>query len=1054
MFILRNKHLVLAVIALVISLYGIAQTPVTVRGKVIDELTKTNLESVNISKVKGGSHLGITDSLGDFTISVTPGTSILFSYVGYEAYKVEVKGGEELLITLKSKQTNNKDEVLVTGFTQKNKDLTTGAATRLSGDKIQNVPVSNFVDLMQARVAGLNIQNNTGSPGAVGTINLRGTSQIGISSDGFLTPASPLFIIDGIQVDINSNYSYNNNTSANNVNPLSLIPPDDIESMDVLKDAAAMSLYGSRAANGVIIVTTRRGRSQIPQVNYRGDIFFRRAPRLLPTIGGNDERRIRIYTLLNYDTLRYEGLKSRVNELNFLTDSLNPYYNNATDWQDVYFRPSANQTHNLQVSGGNNAFAYKMNLNYLTEKGIVKNTDFERFALNLQTTYNPNERFRLLASINAAYGARGNGTSVSGVQTGVATSAASSSLLPPPSLYDVNSAAAGGDNRNNLNRVNNIWGSVDLQYTFLKGLTAQNAFSYNYATNNNNLFVPSSLSGSAADVRFFDDRNYTLTNRALLRYNKNVGEHSFSPFIFGEINSFGNRQYNVRLAGTANDQIKGPIGYNWSRSEGAIGRITDTRQLGCGGEMFYNYARKYILQATYRLDLNSSNGPAQGYVHSPSVSGRWNFFREKFFENKTWISEGALRGSWGKVTTPVGSIFNVFGRYVVGDPYNNNPTVSLDFGSVPNSSFAPQIVTTLNMGMDLGIFNNRVRVSVDAYYKATDNQLTDIFLNSSTAFGTYTLNGASVVNRGIEFTGDFSIVNQQDLKISLNTNFAIDRSSLTKLPDGLRERVILIDDGTGVANIPVLQRIGRPQISNILFINKGVYANTADVPVDPNTGLRLQYGKNSNVFFKAGDPIWVDINGDYVIDDQDLMPAGNPIPLFVGGFNPTIQYKQFTLNASLAITLKRDIINQVLANRMNAYTTPDAINALQDINGYNYWMPNNEDLSSGTTGAVYPNPFDYVRAGRIGSFRSNQTLYLEDGSYVKLNSVAVLYRFRRELIAKYGLQDVQLRASMNNVFTLSRYSGINPENVSSLGRDISGGYPNARGYSLGIGIIF
>lgn len=1050
--IFRNKYLILLVALILLATQAMAQTKISVKGKVIDELTKTSLESVNISNSKGGGYLGTTDTAGNFTILVVPGTTVLFSYAGYDNLKYEIKDGTELLITLQSKQVGKKDEVIVTGFTQKNKDLTTGAATRLMGDKIQNVPVSNFVDLMQGRVAGLNIQNNTGSPGAVGTINLRGTSQIGISQDGFLTPASPLFIIDGIQVDINSNYNYNNNSSANNVNPLSLIPPDDIETMDVLKDAAAMSLYGSRAANGVIIVTTKRGRSQIPQVNYRGDIFFRRAPGLLPTIGGNEERRIRINTILNYDTLRDEALKSRVNQANFLTDSLNPYYNNATDWQEIYFRPSANQTHNLQVSGGNNSFAYKMNLNYLTEKGIVKNTDYERFGLNLQTTYNPNENFRLLASISAAYGARGNGTSVTGVQTGVATSAASSSLLPPPSLYDINSAAAGEDNRNNVNRINNISGSVDIQYSFLKGFIAQNAFSYNYFTNNNNLFIPSALSGSAADVRFFDDRNYNLTNRALLRYTSNLGEHTISPFVFGEINSYGAREYNIRLAGTANDQIKGPLGYEWSRSQGGIANIRDTRQLGYGGEIFYSYARKYILQGTYRLDLSSSNGPAQGFEHSPSISGRWNFFKEKFLENATWLSEGALRGSWGKVTTPVGNIFNVFGRYVVGDPYNNNPTVSLDFGTVPNNSFAPQIVTQFNLGTDLGFFNNRVRISVDAYYKATDNQLTDIFLNSSTAFGTYTLNGASVVNRGIEFTGDFSIINKTDLKVSLNTNFAIDRSTLVKLPDGLRERTISINDGG--SNIPVLQRIGRPQISSILFINKGVYANTADVPVDPNTGLRMQFGKNSNVFFKAGDPIWVDVNGDYIIDDQDLMPVGNPIPLLVGGFNPTIQYKQFTMNASFAITLKRDIINQVLAGRMNAYTTPGNINALQNISGYNYWKPTNEDLSSGTSGAVYPNPFDYIRAGAIGSFRSNQSLYLEDGSYVKLNSVAVLYRFRRELIARYGLVDLQFRASMNNVFTLSRYSGINPENVSSLGRDISGGYPNALGYSVGIGIIF
>ncbi|GAB3011519.1 TonB-dependent receptor [Niabella terrae] len=1040
----------------------IAQNNITVTGKVVDLNSKSGLAYVNIATLKDDNHLGTTDAEGAFTITAPQGTTILFTYAGYDSYKMAIKTTGPLLIELSPKQGGKDDEVIVQAFSERNRDLKTGASTRVSGDVVKNVPASSFVDLLQGRAAGLNIQNNAGSPGAVGTITIRGTSQIGVSSDGFLTPSSPLFIIDGVPVDINSNYSYNNNTTANNVNPLSLIPPDDIESFDILKDAAAMSLYGSRAANGVIIVTTKRGRSRIPQVNYRADFFVNRPPRLLPTIGGVEERNMRINTILAYDTTRLETLKALVNQSFFLADSLNPYFNNSTNWQDVYYRPSANQTHNIQISGGDMKFNYKTNLNYYSEKGIVKNTDFERYTLNMQAGYNPNPKFRMLATITAGYGVRGNGTSVDGLQSGIASSAATSSLLPPPTLYDVNSAAAGPDTKNNQNRANSISGNLDVQYTFIDGLTAQNAFSYNYNTNNNNLFIPSALSGSAADVRFLDDRNYTINNRSVLKYNKEAGKHSFAPFVFSELNAFGSKYYNVRLAGTANDQIKGPLGYEWGSSQGAIGSldgngnvvnpVKETRMIGYGGSMFYSFDKKYIFSVDYRVDLSSSNGPTRGWVHSPSVSGRWNFFREKWFEDAAWLSEGAIRGSWGQVTTPVGDIFNVYGKYIVGAPYNNNPTVTLDFNSIPNVDFSPQVVTYLNGGLDIGLFSNNVRVTLDAYYKTTENQLTDIQLNNTTAFGKYVLNGASVVNRGFEFTGDFVILNREDLRIFLNTNFAIDKSTLVKLPGGLRERTQSITDGT--MSLPVLQRIGLSQFTNIMLINKGVYASTDDVPVDPNTGLRLQYGRNNNMFFKAGDPIWVDINGDYVIDDNDLVPVGNPIPLINGGFNPSLTYKDFVLNFSIAFTLKRDIINQVLASRMAAYTSPYALNARQSISDYNYWKPNNGDLDNGTVGAVYPNPYDYVRSNSLGTFRPNQTLYLEDGSYVKMNSISLMYNINRKLISRYGLTQFQLRASMRNVFTITNYSGVNPESVTSLGRDVSGGYPNAKSYSLGIGIIF
>jgi hypothetical protein len=286
--------------------------------------------------------------------------------------------------------------------------------------------------------------------------------------------------------------------------------------------------------------------------------------------------------------------------------------------------------------------------------------------------------------------------------------------------------------------------------------------------------------------------------------------------------------------------------------------------------------------------------------------------------------------------------------------------------------------------------------------------------------------------------------------LSINNSF--NRDVLTKLPNNLRQMEVLITDAGG--SVPVIYRLGRNSLSNLLYNTMGVYASTNDVPVNLATGKRQQLGAGSGFYFQGGDPRWTDVNGDYVIDQNDLLPIGNPVPKVTGGINSRTTYGNFVLNVNVTYTLFRDLLNSSMAGMFRNYSQPANLNAMLPIDAFNYWLPNGDAKDVGTANAVYPNPFDFRRAGILQPFRTNQTLFLEDGSYWKINNVTLLYNVDRKWLARYHMTSLRISLSANNVYTFSNYSGPDPELVTALGRDISGGFPNARSYSVGLSVQF
>ena len=1032
----------------------LAQERIKVSGTVLDGSSNNSGTIASVTIQLDGKVIGSSDRFGKYSIEVPSNATLVFKIMGYETQSIKVNKRTSIDVRLQSSE-NLIDAVTVTsGYQTKERALNTGSVVTISGKDIQGQPAGDVISLLQGRVAGLNIQNNTGAPGMRGTVTIRGISNINVSGTGnesFLTPTSPLYVIDGVPVDDNTEFSYGFQQAGPGVSPASQIPPEDIEEVSVLKDAAATSLYGSRGAYGVILITTKRGKSKIPVVRYNGSAFASMVPKLRSVIGGREERMMRINQIMQFDTSYYHAV-DMVNNTPFLSDSLNAYYNNSTDWQSYFYKPTTNHTHNLNISGGDVRFNYKAALGFFDEKGIQENTGYSRYNLNMNMIYNPVDRFRLESQLNNSIQRQKMGSGNGLLNSGVASGAGSSSLLPSPSLYSSVNSVLGALVTDDDNKTLNTSATVNLHYDLVRNFKVSTYLSYTGVSGTKDNFKPAALNNNQAIYESYNDRATTLYNRTQMSYVfslKEDGEdaHNFNLFGFSEIRSSFFKADGVLSDRVVNDQLRGPLTKmtSYINSKGGTTRYSDTRSVAFAGQFSYNYKTKYVLDFNYRLDGLSTNGPNAGYKTNPSLSFKWNFDREAFLDDLSWLDFGSVRLSYGSNITPNGNIYQAYGKYVGGPRYNNNNTVISDLGTLPNLSLEPTKATTYNAGFDIALLNNRVTFSTDGYYKQTDNIFRQKAISSSNSFGNIGSTEISNVNYGWEFQATVRPLSpESDFKLSLSGNFAINREVLAKLPDGLRE-IIQVDPALGQ---DIYYRLGINSLSNYLYNTKGVYTNNSQVPVDPVTGLPYRVGSNSLLnYFRPGDPIFTDLDGNYVLNEYDRVIAGNSQPQITGGFFSLLQYKNWSMEVNTSFTLKRDILNNFLAARFDSFSTPTSMGALVPMSEYSYWQQIGDN-------AIYGNPFDFTRSNIIDPFRYNQTLFQEDGSYFKINAIKLYYNLSQNLTQRYGMNRVSINATAFNIAYITRYSGPNPENVTAMGRDFPANYPLPKQFALGLNIEF
>jgi TonB-dependent starch-binding outer membrane protein SusC len=1060
---------------LLLQLSVFAQQAITVKGRVTDAGSREGIPGVTIIDVKNNKGLGVTDPTGHYSINTTVGASLQFRSVGYHMEMLKVAGAT-LDVNLSPENKELKEAVIV-GYQKRTKETVSGSVAVISGKDLQDVPVSSVQELLQGKVAGLNIQNNTGAPGFRGTVSIRGISQLNISGTGdqaYLATNNPLLVIDNVPVDFDGGISQSMLQPGAATGPLALIPPEDIQSIEIMKDAQATALYGSRGANGVIVITTKRGNSPVPIIDINTSLFVNQAPQLRPTWGGELERLYRINAILDYSR-NIQEQRDKLSAAQFLTDSLNSFYNNSTDWQGLFYQTTLNTNNNVQISGGNVKMNYKANFAYQMNQGVIKNTGFNKYSLNMQLNMQPNKRLRIGTQLFGALGQkqRGNGGGLTGNGAG---DAFTSSLLPGPSQFVGNPALDGYTNNIDDNNTINIRGFLDIDYEVIHNLRINSTTSYDYYTDTRDQFKQSFSNNNQTGLYGFVGRHDELNTRNGVNYNyssnpTNVEKgHNVYASVFSEINIKTDNEHVRDIRNGPNDFYWGPRGYSprfypgnpWNDPDEINVNGTPVSYLyhaaSWAGFLSYNYRTKYSIDLAYRLDGNSSAGINNPYTKNPSVGFRWNFSKENYFKKYNWIDYGSIRVTYGVNSRPTATILNSLGTYNSITNYNNSAAIAPNFSVMANPGMEPEKASQFNFGVDLGLLKSRIEVIYDTYFKRNYNLVRDYYLPDATGYGKVQVNGGSMVNYGHELSitaRPISHVNQKGLQWTVTINGALNKGVLTGLPGGItfyRQ----VDENTWQS---LGLQVGNNPLGNLLYQTNGVYKTNDDVPVDPVRGIRYKaFGGAGTQFFQGGDPIWVDRNGDYMLDGNDYVLMGNPDPLVTGGFNNTFSYHNISLSVYCSYLIKRSILNNAIAARIYRLQYPDQLTisgtAAGSVNVYdlsllNYWTkPGDNATHPAIVGSFYHD-------AAVAPNRLDQSLYMEDGSYFKINQITLGYTFRDfGFMRKLKLRMLRAYLTAYNVGIFSPYSGPNPETVTSLGRDDINGYPAARSYTFGIGAQF
>ncbi|MEJ2882113.1 SusC/RagA family TonB-linked outer membrane protein [Pedobacter sp. GR22-6] len=1028
-----------------------AQTKrITVTGTVID--LETKLPMINASITTGVPPRTIAaDANGRYSIVVEEGATLTFSYISYDVQKITLKPGQTTLNVSLKETKNQMNEVVVRGYQKRTREQTTGSSALVNRQEIQDVPVGNVEQLLQGKVAGLNIQNNTGAPGMRGSTNIRGLSTIattGSGDDAFLQPTSPLYVIDGVPMDADKASEFGFDQQGPGVSPLSLIPQEDIASIEILKDATATALYGSRGAYGVILIQTVRGKSEIPRVVYTSNYYMSAVPKLRETLGGSFERQFKLDQINKYGM--FEQLY-RVSNTPFLADSLNAFYNNSTNWQDLFYSDQYNMTHNVSFDGGDQRFNYKTNLNYYSQNGIVENTGFERYSLNMNMEFKPSNKLSFFGQIRSSIGSVKSGSGSGVLQRVVGVSSERSSLLPGPSFLLATSDVLTTLQIRESAGPKNISANMSATYEILPGLNLGTSGNYDYTIESSERYLPAAANSQFASLYNFYAYSSVLYNRSNIAYTKSVGDHNFFASLFSEIYIRKSQENATRLERLPNDQFEGPLGYDgyFSRGGGILsGSFRDLNQASVAAAFTYDYKKKYVVDLTYRVEGNSSSGQDDPYSKNPSIGLKWNFTKENWLKGTSdWLTYGAIRATWGRNIFPQGVLTDIYGRFNPYGFYNNAPRVGIDYDQIPNPVLKPKNVVQYNLGLDVGFFDGKLDVIFETYYRNVKNELFRNRLSNTLGFANYLSNDAGIANYGYELSlSSRPLPSTYKLRWNISVNGALNYDVLTSLPAEYNGQVI---EGQGSGQF-IAKRVGRNALSNYLFINQGVYGSTSDVPVDPVTGLRLRNNNNGSHLnsYQGGDARLWDANGDYVIDDRDKQVLGNTQPLLTGGISNTFSYKDWTLNFYASYTAVRSILNNALSARLRLLSDPFGTNTVPPPGALNIWT------GPGDNDATYGNVYDYAHGGYMGNFRNEQDLWQENGSYFKINQATLAYNVNKKFSKRLGVNNIRTHFSTANLVTFSPYSGPNPENVTNLGRDITSGYPNPRTYTLGLVVTF
>lgn len=1022
----------------------------TIKGVVIDNDTKEPLTGAAVL-VNGGKHSTITDIDGNFRISTElESAQLVVSYVGYSSKTIGWnKDMQELTVALVN-SIQDLDEVVVIGYgVQKKSDLT-GSISSIDADDVSAMPVTNVVQALQGRAPGVEVVQNSGAPGSSTSIRIRGM--------GTINNSDPLYVVDGMPMD-----------------NIDFISPDDIASIEILKDASSAAIYGSRAANGVVLITTKDGSKSKKRfnINFSSYVGFQEAAKK-PSILSKEE------FVFFEDYVDNQYSKTMKDESGALV--LNPEFSglveNGEDWWDEIYNPAAPMFKTtLSIYGGTDKLNYYLSGNWTNTEGIVKESGYDR------KSFNSKLNVKLLDNLSL-----GTNLSYTHVDTRVVPEGSWSTIKsainfnPLTPVFDTSGGYTWGTPVEQLRRASydkfndNVIGQLNLNWQIIKELNFTSRASYAYYATDIDQFNRYNANPEAVGTIKYDvTRNPTTTKNFswdnILTYIDSFGNHNLNIMVGQtmETQTYENNSFSGTGYGGYDDWYDSLSFANFSKN--GTGYSTGWTALGILGRLSYDYAGRYLFQANFRADASSRFAKNNRWGIFPSASLGWKINEEAFLKDVDWISLLKLRAGWGQLGN--NRISNFEYMSLVGLTGSNNYIYGVGTPSItPGMSIVqygnPDILwertESWSAGIDFNLWNNKITSSFEYFVKDTRDMLIQVPIVYSAGYpNTPMQNAGSVRNKGFEIQVSYRD-NYGDFRYEIGGNISHVKNNILSL---------------GAVGEPILGgNLGNP--TPLGYVNRTVLNAPIACFYGWKTDGVLQasdFDEEGNVLvpvfastrkYNPGDMKFVDINGDNVIDDNDRTFIGSPHPDFYYGLNIELGYKGFDLSMMFQGVAGNELYNVMKyfqyssVNQNGAFTGTSITNVAADYYNKVYRPvgdPNNptyrDNWGPNLTGTV-PAPSSDQARNEV-NFR-NSDFYIEDGSYFRLKNIQLSYTFSKDFCKRSSIQGLKLYVSASNLFTITKYTGLDPEVGKRIGTESNnlfigideGNYPQSRSYMFGV----
>ena len=1031
---------------LLLSFTAYAQT-IHITGKVTGAEDKQPIPNVNIY-IKGTITAVNANANGYYAIDAKAGDVLVFKFIGFVTKEIAVAKTTTINVTLLT-ESKNLNEVVVIGYgTRKRGDLT-GSISSIGANDIARAQATTIDQALQGKVPGVVVQQISGQPGGAVSVQIRGLSGFGTNT--------PLYVVDGIQILPGA--------GDNGTNPLSSINPSEIASIDVLKDASATAIYGSQGTNGVVIITTKRGMSGPPVISYDGYAGWQSLPKYYS-----------VMNLQEYATFMNE--KSAIIGYDLRPQFANPQYLGVgTDWQKALFRTAPMQNHNLAISGGDTRTKYYLSGTSFTQDGIALGSDFTRTSIRLNLDNKTTDWLKIGTNLQAVNVRENVSTTANGVIIQALNQTPDVEVKNPDGTWggnDPNIYGAYGSNPfalasivKNLRKRYEVLGSAYAEIQFTKDISLRNEVAGNFDFGTQDQFTPTYTMGQYTNK----------TNKATYSSTQNFF-YSFTNYL-NYTHYFFNKYYVNAMVGhetrlTTYENVSAsrtnfPSNNVQAINSGDATTATNNGDKGQGaGEAYFGrvnitYNDKYLLTATIRDDGSSKFSANDRWVATYSGAFAWKLNNEKFLKNFKPINDLKLRVGYG-LTNNQNIREYAYGSTLttVATGLSGNSQLTATLG---NPDVKWETTKSYNTGLDVSILNRRIEFSIDAYYKRTDNLLLSLTLPyysgtvdvtgySPGAIQSPYINIGSVSNKGFEFA--VTTTNIKSKNVNWKTNFTFSRNQNKILALNTDAAALYGYAGSAAITKSV---VGRSVGDYYGYQTLGIYKNAADftkypalrqngsgaIPITPGSG---------GVW--VGDVIFKDVNNDGKIDGNDQTFLGSPLPLFQYGINSTFNYKNFDLTIFMAGDYGNKLYNQVKVNAENPNQNFGYFKSVLDY--ARIGMVNSSGSSSNINNVYITNPSTNIVRISQSSGNQNQIFsdkYIEDGSFLKCKSIALGYNFSESLLSKIHLKSLRLYANVTNVFTITKYTGYDPEigswNPLAAGVD-NGYYAQPRVFTIGANI--